>query len=131
GDGPRYAGGGSAAPLHARGFELGTMICYEVLFPQLVRDTVRRGADLLVNISNDSWMDAGDGAAALQHFAMSVLRAVETRRYLVRSSSGGVSGFVSPVGEVFAVVPHGTAQASIGAVVPRDEVTPYVRHGET
>ncbi|MBM4268720.1 MAG: apolipoprotein N-acyltransferase [Deltaproteobacteria bacterium] len=130
-DGPRYASGSSGAPLHAPGFELGTMICYEVLFPQLVRDTVRRGASLLVNISNDSWMDGGDGAASLQHFSMSVLRAVETRRYLVRSSSGGISGFVTPAGETFAVVPHGSARAQVGDVTPRRELTPYVRHGET
>jgi apolipoprotein N-acyltransferase len=95
-----------------------------------VRATVRDGANLLVNISNDSWMDAGDGAAPRQHFAMAVLRAVEMRRTLVRASAGGVSGFVAPSGEVHDVVPWGESGASIAGVVLQDRLTPYARFGE-
>jgi apolipoprotein N-acyltransferase len=128
---PRYAGGSSSAPLSASSFELGTVICFEVLFPQLVRDAVRRGADLLVNVSNDSWLDEGAGTAPKQHFAMSVLRAVETRRYLVRASAGGRSGIVSPLGEVDATVEWGETGVAVGRVEPRTEITPYVRFGES
>jgi apolipoprotein N-acyltransferase len=102
-----------------------------VLFPGPVRDAVRRGADLLVNLSNDAWLDAGDGDAPRQHFAMGVLRAVETRRYLVRASAGGTSGFVSPLGDVYSIVAWGEAGAAVGRVERRTELTPYVRWGET
>lgn len=128
---PHYAGGSSSAPLAASSFEVGTVICFEVLFPQLVRDAVRRGANLIVNVSNDSWLDEGSGTAPKQHFAMSVLRAVETRRWLVRASAGGRSGIVTPLGEIDATVEWGETGAAVGRVEPRNELTPYVRFGET
>lgn len=129
-DEPEYGAGAHAGPLASRDFALGVLICFEVLFPDLVRATVRDGANLLVNVSNDSWMDAGDGAAARQHFAMSVLRAVEMRRALVRASAGGTSGFVSARGEVHDVVPWGGSGTSVGAVALHDGLTPYARFGE-
>lgn len=128
---PRYRGGGASAPLSASGASLGTTICWEVLFPRLVRDAVQRGAELLVNVSNDSWLDDGSGAAPEQHFAMAVFRAVEVRRFLVRAAAGGRSGFVSPFGEVYATVAVGGPGASIGRVELRDEMTPYARWGES
>lgn len=127
---PHYGGGERGRPLASDGLSLGVLICFEVLFPDLVRATVRDGANLLVNISNDSWMDAGDGAAPRQHFAMAVLRAVEMRRTLVRASAGGVSGFVAPGGEVYDVVPWGESGASTADVVLQDRLTPYARFGE-
>jgi apolipoprotein N-acyltransferase len=127
---PRYGGGGTSAPLSASGATLGTTICWEVLFPPLVRDAVQRGAELLVNVSNDSWLNDGSGAAPEQHFAMAVFRAVEMRRFLVRASAGGMSGFVSPLGEVYATVEVGRAGGAVGRVELRDEVTPYARWGD-
>lgn len=128
---PRYEEGARGAPLATRALSLGILICFEVLFPDLVRDAVRDGANLLVNISNDSWMDSGDGVAARQHFAMAVLRAVETRRALVRASAGGVSGFVAPTGEVYDTVPWGESGAAVGAVALRAQLTPYAWFGDT
>ena len=130
-DGPEaYVAGTPADPLRSATLRLGTVICYEALFPQLVRDLVRRGAEVLVNISNDSWMDAGDGGAPAQHFSMVVFRAIETRRYVVRASASGVSGFVSPYGALFSLLPHATAGAAVGKVAPLHEITPYVRWGD-
>jgi len=129
-DEPEYGAGAHAGPLASRDFALGVLICFEVLFPDLVRATVRDGANLLVNVSNDSWMDAGDGAAARQHFAMAVLRAVEMRRALVRASAGGTSGFVTARGEVHDVVPWGGSGTSVGAVGLHAGLTPYARFGE-
>jgi len=110
---------------------LGTVICYEALFPRLVRHLVRQGAELLVNISNDSWLDGGDGAAPRQHFSMVIFRAIETRRYLVRASASGVSGFVGPYGDPYALVPSHTAGTAVAAVVPLHGLTPYVRWGDS
>src|SRR5690606_5808393 len=108
---------------------LGALICYEALFPALARARVRDGADVLVNLSNDAWLDSGDGAARAQHFAMSVFRAVETRRPLVRASVGGISGFVTATGEVQDALPPGRGVLR-AAVVPGTTTTPYVRWGD-
>jgi len=131
-DEPRYEGGGRGNLLSSGGLRLGTLICFEILFPHLSRRSVLDGANVLVNISNDSWMDAeGSGAAPRQHFAMAVFRAVELRRPLVRASSGGVSGFVSPFGDVRAQVPWGESGLALGEVQPRDQLSPYARYGDS
>lgn len=124
-----YVGGTSAAPLESGGLRLGPLVCYEVLFPSLARATVLAGANVLVNLSNDSWLDAGDGTARRQHMAMSVFRAVETRRPLLRAASGGISGVVDPVGHVVESLPSG-AGVLRARILPRDDVTPYVRFGD-
>ena len=126
-----YAPGPTTGPLATATMRLGTVICYEALFPRLVRQLVRQGAELLVNISNDSWLDGGDGAAPRQHFSMVIFRAIETRRYLVRASASGVSGFVGPYGDPFALVPSNTAGTAVASVVPLHGTTPYVRWGDS
>ncbi|MDD5561512.1 MAG: apolipoprotein N-acyltransferase [Candidatus Omnitrophica bacterium] len=78
------------------------LICFEDLFPELSREFVKRGANFLVNITNDAWYKRG--SAPYQHFAASVFRAVENRIYLVRAANTGISGFVDPFGRVSAIV---------------------------
>jgi apolipoprotein N-acyltransferase len=130
-EGPVYTPGGiaEAMPVGAA-TRLGTVICYEILFPNLIRDLVGRGADVLVNLSNDSWLDAAGGAASRQHFSMTIFRAIESRRFLVRAAGSGASGFVSPYGVVYGLLAAGTAGATVGRVEPRTERTVYVRWGE-
>jgi apolipoprotein N-acyltransferase len=90
------------------GYELGTVdghpiaafICYEAIFPDLVREFAARGAELLVNITNDGWY--GRTSAPYQHFAMAKFRAVENERYLVRAANTGISAVVDPHGRVLA-----------------------------
>jgi apolipoprotein N-acyltransferase len=127
---PVYGPGPQADPIPSAVGPLGVMICYEVIFPGLVRDLVRRGAEVLVNLSNDSWLDAGSGAALEQHFSMAVFRAIETRRDLVRVAGSGVSGFIDAFGRVRATIPRGTAGARVEPVVRRTGLTPYVRFGD-
>ena len=114
-----------------RGFTtLGISICHEVLHADLALAGVRRGATVLVNIANDGWLDSiGDGASR-QHFAMSIFRAVETRRYLVRSATTGISGIVDPYGRVVAALDTRVAGTLVGGVVPSTVITPYVRYGD-
>jgi apolipoprotein N-acyltransferase len=128
--GPAYTAGGAAEPLRLGSTRLGTTICYEVLFPHLVRDVVRRGAEVLVNLTNDTWLDRGDGAAPRQHFSMAIFRAVESRRYLVRAAASGASGFVNPYGETYGIVAAATEGSAVARVEPRHQQTPYVRWGE-
>jgi apolipoprotein N-acyltransferase len=78
------------------------LICFEDLFPELSRQFVRRGADFLVNITNDAWYKKTSAAA--QHFQASVLRAVENRVFLVRAANTGISGFINPKGEAVGLV---------------------------
>ncbi len=109
---------------------LGVSICHEILYPDLIRREIQAGAELLVNISNDGWLDAGWGAASRQHFAMAVFRAVETRRYLVRAATTGVSGVIDPYGRVLEALAPGTVGAATASVAGRATLTPYVRVGD-
>ena len=81
--------------------DVGGMICYDSIYERVPRSAVQAGAGLLVLITNDSWY--GDSAAVWQHNGDSVLRAVESGRYLVTSASTGISAVISPTGEVLAL----------------------------
>lgn len=82
------------------GRELSVAICYEVVYPWLVRSFVLGGSDLLVTITNDAWY--GTTSAAYQHWEQASLRAVEHGRYLLRAANTGISGIVDPYGRVVA-----------------------------
>lgn len=81
------------------------LICFEDIFPDLVRSFVRGGAELLINMTNDAWF--GKSAAAYQHAANSVFRAVENRRPFVRSANTGLSCFIDPTGSIYSRVSSG------------------------
>ena len=77
---------------------LGPLICYEDIFPELARLSAAAGSDALVVVTNNAWF--GEGGAAVQHAAHSVLRAVETRRPVLRCGNGGWSGWIDEFGVV-------------------------------
>jgi apolipoprotein N-acyltransferase len=76
----------------------GVVICYEGIFPDLVREFVRNGARLMVNMTNDAWFGRTSGPE--QHLSMYPLRAVEHRISVVRSANTGVSAFIAPTGHI-------------------------------
>lgn len=78
--------------------KLGISICFESIFPQFTREQIRRGANLLVIITNDAWFLKT--AAAEQHRQMAVFRAVENRRWVARGALTGISCFISPAGQI-------------------------------
>jgi len=78
--------------------KLGVLICYEAILPDLTRQFVDRGAQFLVNITNDAWF--GHTAAPYQHISMAALRAVENRVPMARAANTGVSGFIHPSGRI-------------------------------
>ena len=75
-----------------------TAICYEVIYPNLIRRFVRDGSELLTTITNDAWY--GRSSAAYQHWDQAAMRAIEGGRYLARAANTGISGFVDPYGRV-------------------------------
>ena len=79
---------------------MSTAICYEIIYPALVRSFVREGSQLLTTITNDAWY--GRSAAPHQHFQQATMRAIEQGRYLVRAANTGISGVVDPYGRVLA-----------------------------
>lgn len=79
-------------------YTIGVLICYEGIFPEASRVYKTRGADVLINITNDAWF--GKTSAPYQHLSMTVFRAVENRVYLVRAANSGISALINPVGEI-------------------------------
>jgi apolipoprotein N-acyltransferase len=129
GDPVQFTAGAEAGVLP--GFvPLGVSICHEALFPELTARSVRAGAELLVNVSNDGWLDPGTGVASRQQFAMAAFRAVETRRYLVRAATTGISGVVDPFGRIVDSLDVGVRGALVTPVSGRSEVTTYVMMGD-
>jgi apolipoprotein N-acyltransferase len=84
--------------LPVNGHPVSAAICYEIVYPGLVRSFVRGGSQLLTTITNDAWF--GRSSAPEQHFEQAAMRAIENGRYLVRSANTGISGIVDPYGRV-------------------------------
>ncbi|MQA28941.1 MAG: apolipoprotein N-acyltransferase [Luteitalea sp.] len=93
-----FSAGQAAVLLPVNGHLLSTSICYEVVYPDLVRQSVKAGSELLTTITNDAWF--GRTSAPYQHFSQAAMRAIENGRYLVRSANTGISGIVDPYGRV-------------------------------
>jgi len=109
-------------------YRLGVQICYEIIFPDLSRDMIKNHASLLVNITNDAWY--GRSSAPNQHFSMTIFRAVENRRSIIRSANTGISGFIDPSGRVIASTEL-FKDATITRSVPMLEgMTFYSRFGD-
>jgi apolipoprotein N-acyltransferase len=90
--------GARAELLPVDGHLLSVAICYEVVYPSLVRQFVTGGSELLTTITNDAWF--GPTSAPYQHFEQASMRAIEEGRYLVRAANTGISGIVDPYGRV-------------------------------
>jgi apolipoprotein N-acyltransferase len=102
-------------PLPLNGHQLGVLVCYEAIFPELARESVRQGSDLLVNVTNDAWF--GNSSAPWQHLAMVRFRAVENRVWVARAANTGISAFIAPSGQVLAATSlfvAGTATVEVG-----------------
>ena len=93
-----FGRGTEAKVFDLHGFKLAISICYEITFPDLVRQPVKQGAQYLVNITNDAWF--GKSAASYQHMDMAALRAVENRVPIVRAANTGISGTIDPTGKI-------------------------------
>jgi len=123
-----FAPGDKVVVSNLDGHKIGTFICYESVFPGYIRQFAASGAQVLFNISNDSWF--GKTAARYQHLLIVRMRAAENDRWIVRSTNDGISGVVDPGGRVVSTLPE-FQEAS--ARVPFDYVsgqTFYTKHGD-
>jgi apolipoprotein N-acyltransferase len=106
----------------------GVVICYESAFEDLARDYRRRGADFMVNITNDSWF--GRTAAPYQHASHLQMRAIETRMGIARAAITGISEFVDPLGYVHGATALDVLHVEADVVRTTDGRTLYVRLGD-
>jgi apolipoprotein N-acyltransferase len=105
-----------------------TVICFEVIFPDLVRRFVKKGAILMTTITNDAWF--GDSAAPYQHFSMVVFRAVENRVPFARAANTGISGFIDRTGRIRKTGPIFAEGAWADTLRLRTRTTFYTRYGD-
>jgi apolipoprotein N-acyltransferase len=123
-----FSAGTEAALLPVDGHPISAAICYEIVYPDLVRRFVRDGSELITTITDDAWF--GRTSAPYQHFEQASMRAIENGRYLVRSANTGISGIVDPYGHV--VVRSGLYQPAviIGEARFLRDTTIYSRTGD-
>jgi apolipoprotein N-acyltransferase len=126
--GSGFDAGQDATLLPVGGHRISVSICYEIVYPDLVRQFVRGGSELLTTITNDAWF--GPTSAPYQHFAQASMRAVEEGRYLVRSANTGISGIVDPYGRILAQTDIYRPAVVVGRVRFSKESTLYARVGD-
>jgi apolipoprotein N-acyltransferase len=110
------------------GHRFGVFICYEEIFGDEIRLFVKRGAQVLVNISNDGWY--GDTCAPWQTLNMSRMRAVENRRWLLRDTNTGITTIIDPYGRLTASIPRHALTALAAKYGYREDLTFYTVHGD-
>jgi apolipoprotein N-acyltransferase len=111
-----------------KGARLGVLICYESIFPNLSRMAVNRGADILVNITNDAWY--GASSAPYQLLAMAAMRAIETKVPVVRVANTGISAVIEPSGKITARTPLFKRGTEIERVYWQPRRTVYTAVGD-
>jgi apolipoprotein N-acyltransferase len=113
----------------AAGVRFSTPICFEDTFGYLGRNFVRRGAQMLVNMTNDSWSNAV--ACEMQHMSIALFRAVENRRSMVRSTNGGITCVIDPNGRIIAqLTPFVEGYLSAEVPICAGGQTLYTRWGD-
>jgi apolipoprotein N-acyltransferase len=107
-----------------------TPICFEDVFPGLCRRFILKGAELLINMSNDSWSKTH--SALTQHIAAAKFRAIENRRILVRATNAGVTSVIDPWGRVLAAVPTFRPDYLLARVpvYRQSDYAPYTIYGD-
>jgi len=123
-----FSAGTEAVLLPVGAHLVSTAICYEVVYPDLVRRFVSGGSEMLTTITNDAWF--GPTSAPYQHFEQASMRAIEEGRYLVRAANTGISGIVDPYGRVVARTGIFQPAIVVGEARFLRTSTFYARHGD-
>jgi apolipoprotein N-acyltransferase len=124
-----FKSGQDPAPLSLPQAGAGVLICYESIFPEPARTMTRKGARILLNLTNDAWF--GMTSAPHQHLSMAVFRAVENRRPLARAANTGFSAFINIRGEITRTTDLFSEAVISRELVPGSaELTVYGRYGD-
>jgi apolipoprotein N-acyltransferase len=124
-----FGRGKEATLFDVAGYKAGVSICYELIFPDLIRQAVKNGANFLINITNDAWF--GKSAASYQHMSMGALRAVENRVPIVRAANTGISGTIDANGALRDETDLFVEAAKITKITPRQRgLTFYTAYGD-
>lgn len=110
-------------PLQVKKWKVGSLICYEVVYPSLAASRAK-GSDVLLTVSNDTWF--GRSIGPLQHFQMARMRALETGRYLLRATNNGISGIIDDHGKPVNMAEPYTSTHISGRVPGMQGDTPLV-----
>jgi len=122
-----FSAGTEIKNLSLQGHATTTPICYEIIFPELVRRFIAQNGELIITISNDSWF--GPTSAPFQHLSMAVFRALENRRWLLRSTTNGISAVISPEGHIRHQSPYDSKDYFIASFQYLTGKTFFTRYG--
>jgi len=123
-----FVPGRDPGPVFFRGLPMGVLICYEAIFPQISRETVRRGARILMNITNDAWY--GDTGGPYQHLEIARWRAIEFRVPLVRAANTGISAVFDATGRECGRLALNTDGVLTCGVHPMLYLSFYAKYGD-
>ncbi len=123
-----FSAGTKPNPLCWHNIKIGVLICFESIFPKIARQFIKNGTNLLTVITDDAWF--GNTSAPYEHADMSVFRAVETRRYIIRAANTGESLFITPWGEKLENTPLFKATWIAKTVRLRSDITLYDKIGD-
>lgn len=124
-----FTPGADAKLLDTRFGRVATVICFEGIFPDLVRRQMAAGAFFLINLSNDAWL--GTGAGPEQHLQMVALRAIENRTWVIRATTTGISTIIDPFGRIVSRTKSSVATTLEAEIVPMQVATLYKHVGDS
>jgi apolipoprotein N-acyltransferase len=107
---------------------LAPIICYESIYGDFVRQQVQKGAQALCILTNDGWW--GNTPGYKQHFSFARLRAIENRRWVLRSANTGTSGSIDPSGKIIKKTPYWVKTAFSQTIQLRSDQTFYTTYGD-
>ncbi len=123
-----YTAGTDTAIMEINGRKIGNIICFESIYPELSRQSVLDGAELMIEVTNDSWLK--DSVAMYQHLAHGVFRSIENGRCLVRSANSGVSAIIDSRGKVKTTLDVNEQGVITDTVYFSNEITLYTKTGD-
>lgn len=106
---------------NGRTLQIAPQICYDALFPRYAIGAVRRGAEIIITLSNDSWFSFGNVPRLI--LAISAFRSIETRRPQVRATNTGISAIITPTGEFLGTIGVNERGSLIATVTPQHSAT--------
>lgn len=122
-----YFPGENFRPIASSQAKIGVSICFESLYADLIREQVKAGAELLINLTNDGWFDGS--SVGDRHFFVGAMRALENGRYYLQVASSGVTGAVNPEGKTIALTRSSSPQSLSLPVIPSRNQTVFTRLG--